>query len=328
MKEKNDLVSVIVPVYNVIKYLNQCIESILNQTYKFIEIILIDDGSTDGSSELCDEFRSRDPRIVVVHQVNKGLGAARNCGLKKSTGKYIAFVDSDDFISPYFIQELHKAIINTKSKLVAIPRGRSFFDGDTVQLCDSIVPVIKYLDEQEAQRQIFLHKCEPGTQWRLYSKELFNNFIFPENIYYEDLASTYKLIKKGCGMVLIDNIDLYAYRVRKNSILGEKISEKKIKSAQIVVEILQSDAKNLYPELSHEIAVSCFSLIRALYAQLPKNDTKHRELFWSYLKRYRNETMLCSGARLRDRLIACVSYIGNFGFYTICTTLREMHLMR
>lgn len=104
---KDDLISVIVPVYNVEKYLRKCIDSILCQTYKNFEIILIDDGSSDNSGKICDEYLNRDERISVFHKKNQGLSEARNTGIKKAKGKYLTFVDSDDFINEEYILNLY-----------------------------------------------------------------------------------------------------------------------------------------------------------------------------------------------------------------------------
>ena len=108
------LISIIVPVYNVEPYLNKCLDSIVNQTYKKLEIILIDDGSTDNSGLICDEYASKDNRIIVVHQKNKGLSAARNVGLNIAKGDYIAFVDSDDFIE----KDMYFTMYNVMNKIL------------------------------------------------------------------------------------------------------------------------------------------------------------------------------------------------------------------
>ena len=106
----NPRVSIIIPVYNVKKYLPECLDSVLNQSYKNLEIILVDDGSTDGSEKIVDEYKKKDQRIVVVHQKNQGQSGARNTGVKKATGDFVSFIDGDDQIKPSFIKELIKSI--------------------------------------------------------------------------------------------------------------------------------------------------------------------------------------------------------------------------
>ena len=111
-------ISIIVPIYNVERYLVQCIDSILNQTYKEIQVILVDDGSTDSSGKICDEYRQKDNRIVVIHQENKGLVAARKEGLKKSAGEYVGFVDGDDYIEPQMYARLLAIMESTEADIV------------------------------------------------------------------------------------------------------------------------------------------------------------------------------------------------------------------
>ena len=122
-----DVVSVIVPVYNVEQYIRKCIESILNQTYNKMEIILVDDGSTDNSGIICDEYSKRDKRIKVIHKINGGLSDARNAGLDICTGDYIVFVDSDDYIKNNMIEMLHKDILEKRADISVCSY---FFDND------------------------------------------------------------------------------------------------------------------------------------------------------------------------------------------------------
>ncbi|EPX11381.1 glycosyltransferase family 2 protein [Streptococcus agalactiae] len=110
-------ISIIIPVYNVKKYLNDCIQSVINQTYNNLEIILIDDGSTDGSGDYCDEIAKKDSRIFVYHKTNGGLSEARNVGIKISTGKYITFIDSDDYIENLYIETLYNSLIEYKADM-------------------------------------------------------------------------------------------------------------------------------------------------------------------------------------------------------------------
>ena len=112
-----DLISVVVPIYNVEKYLKTCIETIIKQTYKNIEIILVNDGSTDNSLQICNEFKEKEKRIKVINKKNGGLSDARNIGLKKAKGKYICFIDSDDFINEKYIEELHSLIIKNNAQI-------------------------------------------------------------------------------------------------------------------------------------------------------------------------------------------------------------------
>ena len=124
----NDLISVIIPVYNVEKYLEECVLSVINQTYSNLEIILVDDGSTDGSGLLCDQYKDRDSRIKVIHKKNGGLSDARNVALEICNGQYISFVDSDDYVSEAFIEIMYQAIIDNDCQMSAVHGGIDFWD--------------------------------------------------------------------------------------------------------------------------------------------------------------------------------------------------------
>ena len=130
MKEMTEsLISIVVPIYNVEKYLNRCVDSILNQTYRDIEIILVDDGSPDRCGSICDEYQKRDTRIKVIHKKNGGLSDARNAGIKMAHGEYITCIDSDDFISPFFLENLWTAMKKSKCE-IATSWFVDYYEGD------------------------------------------------------------------------------------------------------------------------------------------------------------------------------------------------------
>lgn len=136
--DSTSLVSIIVPVYNVDCYLEKCVSTLVVQTYGNIEILLVDDGSTDGSGTLCDRLAERDSRIKVLHKPNGGLSDARNCGLRQASGEWVSFVDSDDWVSPVFIEALLRAALDTGCEISAVPSGKHFKDGDACVLVDSL----------------------------------------------------------------------------------------------------------------------------------------------------------------------------------------------
>ena len=128
----DELISVIVPVYNVEKYISRCIESIMKQTYKNIEIILIDDGSTDNSGKICDEYSLKDDRINVIHKKNGGLSDARNTGLDIAKGKYISLIDSDDFVSKFFIETLYNTCKNENCEIAICEYERVYEEKEEI----------------------------------------------------------------------------------------------------------------------------------------------------------------------------------------------------
>lgn len=215
----NDLISIIVPVYNVEKYIDKCIDSLIKQTYKNIEIIIIDDGSTDNSSEIVANYK--DKRIKVIHKKNGGLSSARNCGIKESHGKYIGFIDSDDYISYDMFEILYKNIIETKSDI-----SMCDFVTTTSDAIFTTTNNYRIITKTESINELLLNKITSHTWNKLYKKDLFKSINFPLNRIYEDIATTYKLFDKAKKIVITDS-KLYAYIQRTNSICGS-INTKKL----------------------------------------------------------------------------------------------------
>ena len=218
MKNENSntslLVSVIIPIYNVEKYLNKCIESVVNQTYKNLEIILIDDESPDSCPEKCDEWSKKDARIKVIHKKNGGLSAARNDGMRLATGKYIGFVDSDDIISPHMIEDLMNLIVDNSSDIVCCDFSK-FFEGMKVEY--TRYSTMQSINQQEALRLLLSEKITNHLCNKLFKRELFENIEFPVGRKYEDIGVMYKLILVS-NKIVICNGKYYGYTIRNTSI--------------------------------------------------------------------------------------------------------------
>lgn len=215
-------ISVIVPVYNVQEYIERCIQSIIRQTYENLEIILIDDGSVDESGLLCDHYGQIDNRIIVIHQENRGLSAARNVGLNVHTGKYIGFVDSDDWIDEEMYSALYKNLckynadisicdinlINYLGKIVD-------YKGD-IKKEDKSIGVKVFYDFVEAlnDEEFIVKECV----WnKLYKSSLWDNIRFPVKKVFEDIYTLYHIIEKA-DIICADNMCKYNYQKRKTSI--------------------------------------------------------------------------------------------------------------
>lgn len=220
----NDLISIVVPVYNVEQYLNDCIVSLLNQTYSKIEVILVDDGSRDQSGVICDSYKIMDNRIKVIHKANGGLSDARNSGMNASAGKYITFVDSDDVVDEHFIEQLYENIIRYGVDI-------SFCDYISFKALDIKLnekisrPNCLELSSHDCLKQVYTkkrHGFEFVTWGKLYKKSLFdeNNIEFPTGKIHEDIYTTYKLIYYSRKVIFVD-FQGYFYRKRDNSIMNE-----------------------------------------------------------------------------------------------------------
>ena len=217
MKE-NALISVIVPVYNVEKYLDYCINSITNQTYNNLEILLIDDGSTDQSSAICDKWAVEDKRIKVIHKENGGLSDARNAGMQMAKGTYIAFIDSDDWIEKYYIEYLYRAIKETGAEISAC-EIRQVIDGQKPEKLNNVVlSQIKYTTE-EALATILKGNGFRAVAWnKLYKADMLAGEKFKVGVLHEDEFFTYRIIGKAKILCFVEN-PLYNYRQRSGSIM-------------------------------------------------------------------------------------------------------------
>lgn len=216
----NDLISVIVPIYNTEEYLRICIESILNQSYKNIELLLINDGSSDSSAEICREYLHKDKRCYYFEKENGGLSDARNYGIERATGEYISFVDSDDFLMDLALEKLHATALLGEADLVV--GGFCYFDSPDFYLFDKKVfgnSPITIVEKEFAINQMDELTDAPflcySTAWgKLYKRSLFENIRYPLGKYAEDQFTTWKLYL-AAERIAVSNHTIYAYR--KNS---------------------------------------------------------------------------------------------------------------
>ena len=210
------LISIIVPVYNVEKYLEKCIRSIQDQTLKDIEVILVDDGAPDRCGAMCDEFAQNDSRIRVIHKQNGGVSSARNAGLAIATGEYIGFVDSDDYIESDMYETLYH-VLQEYDADIAVCGHFVEKDGKIIEEVrnNGFTTVVSGIEA--CKRTILDHEINSFAWDKLYNRELFSNFAYPALFYHEDIASTFLIMSKARRVVL-HNIAKYHYIRNSNSI--------------------------------------------------------------------------------------------------------------
>lgn len=221
------LVSVVVPIYMVEKYLNRCVESLVNQTYKNLEIILVDDGSLDSCPKICDEWEDKDQRIQVIHKENGGLSDARNAGIARAKGVYIALVDSDDFVALDFIETLLNTAIETQSDIVQC--RYEYVAGDRMTK-----------DKEKVENtEIFTgREMIAGFAWKdgaynvvawnkLYKRELFEDISYPKGRIHEDEATSYRLFYQADKVAFVYRY-LYGYYTGGSSITRDSFSKKRL----------------------------------------------------------------------------------------------------
>lgn len=223
--EYHPLISVIIPVYNVEKYIRQCVDSVVNQTYDNLEIILVNDGSQDRSGKICDAYADQDSRIQVIHQKNSGISAARNAGLNFATGEYVMFLDSDDWLRADAVEiMLSKALANgaqmticniTLSYEADFSGHKTSTKSPLTEACFSAEEVIAKLIEPESWYYVTMNK--------LCHISLFNNLRFPEGFLHEDAAVAHRIIGR-CTKIVTITEPLYFYRQSNSSIMGSEFS--------------------------------------------------------------------------------------------------------
>lgn len=219
MEEK--LVSIIVPIYNIEKYIEKCINSIINQTYTNIEIILINDGSTDGCKSICEEYEKKDNRIVLINKINEGLSVARNTGLEKAKGEYVAFIDGDDFVDEKYIETLYNNLQKNNADISACGFYMYHNDKNFSRFEKIEKDKIEVLNPEKALDKIMNYKSAfKQNVWnKLYKKEIFtkNNIKFYKDKIYEDVGISYELISNS-NIIVYDTTCLYYYVQREKSI--------------------------------------------------------------------------------------------------------------
>lgn len=210
-----DLISVIIPVFHVEAYLRRCLDSVLDQTYENMEIILVDDGSDDGCPAICDEYARMDSRVKVIHQKNAGLSGARNTGIDQAEGRYLAFVDSDDYLVPEFLERLHKACAETGSDM-SVCRWE-YVKGEPVPQRGT--GEVKTFTGRQMLANLYISDgAYFVVAWnKLYKRELFEQIRYPLGRIHEDEATTYRIYHQVRQAAYVD-ASLYGYFVTPSSI--------------------------------------------------------------------------------------------------------------
>lgn len=311
---ENNKVSIIIPVYKVEKYITECIEAAIHQTYRDLEIILIDDGSPDQCSAICDEYASKDSRIVVIHQKNAGLSAARNVALDQMNGGYVYFYDSDDVINYNAIEILLSLIKKGADIAVTGLRG---FEGNVVSTSKPQGDQIFYGTEEALgvmlQRQKFGHEA----CGKLFKRELWKNHRFPVGELYEDYSIIYKIIMIASHIGYYSE-PLYYYRTVADSIMHSKIKDKNL----ILISISEKTTKDIvrqYPNLREQAVgchvVTCMKLLEQILATDRHAYIKEQELILNEVKANRKMLLVSRTFRRVDKIKIMALCIGKRPFF-------------
>ena len=249
-----ELISIVVPVYNVEAYLKRSVDSLIKQTYRPIEIILVDDGATDKSGEICDRYeREHTGLITAIHQENKGLSEARNTGLGHAHGRYITFVDSDDWLAPDAIETMYKNMKQNYAQISGISLYQAYENGELIK--NSSKTQISVMDREEAlEKYLFNENLTVCVCGKLYDISLWNTVRCPEGKLFEDQYTTYKLIDQA-NIIVFDPSPKYYYFKRKGS-LGHSLFTNKTYELYWGVQEQYEYITQKYPAIHSAVAVA------------------------------------------------------------------------
>lgn len=306
----NELITVIVPVYNVKSYLSRCIDSILAQVYTNLEVILVDDGSTDGSGDVCDDYARKDTRIIVVHKENGGLSDARNAGLDIASGGYVVFVDSDDFVTKYYIENLYLGIKKSNTDM-AVSGFINWYEGNQIlkgmRVNNKDIEVVSNIECMK--KILYQDKLDILACAKLYSIRLFENIRYPKGKLYEDIITTWPILKLCQNISIVNSYD-YMYFQRKDSIQHRKFDERKLDSVMHWNMVLDDVEKN-YPELKSACYCRCLSGLFNIIFQIPNYEYKEiQKNLWNQIRKYRFKVLFDRKSRRKTRFAVIISYFG------------------
>ena len=248
--------SIIIPIYNVEDFLPQCLDSVINQTHPNLEIILVNDGSTDSCGEIGEEYAAKDPRIKVIHKENGGLSDARNAGLKIATGDFISFIDSDDFVAVDFCEKLLETLLENTADVAECDFLAFENDRDLEKFSTDTKEKIEVF-ETEAALELLMKEYFKQTVWnKLYRREVLGDFEFPVGKINEDEFWTYKVFGNAKKIVKIPDV-LYFYRQQEGSIMAQQYSIKRLDGLTALQERIDYMKEN-FPNLEN-LAIKIFS---------------------------------------------------------------------
>ena len=295
----SELLSIIVPFYNSDKYLDECISSIIYQTYKNFELILVNDGSTDTSLEICNKFKENDNRIIVVDKENTGVSDSRNIGLSLAKGKYIGFVDSDDFIEKEMYQSLIEKIQSEKSEICVM-------DSYTIRLSKTKnLNNISPIDNAEALKKLLLLEFPTSVWAYLYTKKSLDGIKFSQKIhFFEDLEFNYRVL---CNIqnVSVHKSKLYNYRISETSINSQSINYKKLTCLDLldsIIENIKSKQIALEKQSRYFVSHCLISMILSI-SKIEETNNEFYSILRKYCIKYMNSILFSKYVPLKHKLI-------------------------
>ena len=303
-------VSVIIPVYNVEKYLPRCIKSVLDQTYQDLEIILVDDGTKDNSGIMCDEYATKDERFRVIHKENGGLSSARNSGIEIATGDAIFFLDSDDYLSTACIEKM-VTLMKDKDADISIIQMKYIPENQNDECAETEVEKVTVMNSETAIEESLYQRlytcCAPA---KLYKRSAIGDIRFPLGRISEDLATCH-LFLNNSNRIVYSSYYGYYYRQHDSSIM-HVFNPKRLDALEWAKNI-EVFCKEKYPRIIDAAYCRTFNVSVHLLLDIPYDETEHDKYYatiWNEIKRTRVKTLLDGKARNREKAAAILSFGG------------------
>ena len=301
------LVSVIIPVYNVEKFLPKCMESVFAQTYSNIEVILIDDGSTDNSGKICDELLANHKNMKVIHKNNGGLSSARNIGIEVASGEALFFLDSDDYISKNCINRCVDTLERSNSD-IAIIQMQYVKENENSEVQSNGVKEEIFTAEQAIEESLYQRKFSCCTPAKLYRRNIIGDIRFPVGRLSEDLATCHLFLNNANKIIYTNDIGYY-YRQRENSIM-HKFNFMRLDALKWSHKI-EKFCETQYPKIIDAAICRTFNVAIHLFLDIPKSDEMYKmisNILWKDIKRTRRNVISNTKARKRERVAAFLTY--------------------
>lgn len=309
------MISVIIPIYNVQNYLERCLDSIKQQTYKDFEVIMVDDGSSDESGVIAKSYSISDSRFKYYFKQNGGLSSARNYGIEQSSGDYIVFVDSDDFVDIDYISYLVDLKNKYGTKISAC--WHKIYKEDRAKHLNKYTGSVVLNPEEAISNILYNDQLDTTANCKLIAKDLLSSNFFPIGKNYEDIGSIYKLFLTG-ESIAVGFEPKYYYYMRKDSITHESFNSKKLDLIEMT-DLMADEVMKIYPNLRHAVTrrkvYSRFSTInQMLYIDKNSDFIEKRNQFIAYIKNNKSEVLNNKSVGLFDK-IAIILIDLNFNLY-------------
>ena len=300
------LISVIIPVYNVEKYLPRCMDSVLGQTYQNIEVLLVDDGSKDSSGAICDQYAKRDERVRVWHTKNQGPSAARNLGIERAQGEYLLFVDSDDMISADHIQFLYEKLQMSNADLAIC--SYSVTDSDTFTESNQTMQ-LEWTGEQALECLLYQKYFTTGPWCKLFRKDVFKEVRFPVGTLYEDTLAIAQAVGKTHKVVYSDAVK-YGYFQRTGSTMRSEYRAETLQYVSITAELAKY-IEGEFPALKRA-AISRFVWANIfVWIKMPDPRSQEAMTVHNNIKKYRWQVLRDPKVRKKNKQVLYLSFLGH-----------------